>query len=202
MPIAKKNPVTCLNDYRPVALTSVLMKCFERMVISYIKSIIPVSIDPLQFAYCSNRSVDDAIALALHTALVHLEKKNSYVRLLFIDYSSAFNTIVPSKLVLKLSDLGLGSSICNWIFEFLTGRPQSVRIGEKCSSTVLTRTGAPQGCCLSPLLYSLFTYDCVARFSNNIIIKFADDTTVIGLILDGDETAYRKEIEELVLWCE
>ena len=88
MPIANKKPVTCLNDYRPVALTSVIMKRLEKMVISYIKSIIHVSIDPLQFAYCSNRSVDDAISLALHTALVHLDKNNSYVRLLFIDYSS------------------------------------------------------------------------------------------------------------------
>ena len=126
------------------------MKCFERMVISYIKSIIPISIDPLQFAYCSNRSVNDAISLALHTALVHLEMKNPYVRLLFIDYSSSFNTIVPYKLALKLRDLGLSSSICNWIFDFLTGRPQYVRIGEKCSSTVLTRSGAPTAAVLVP----------------------------------------------------
>ena len=98
------------------------MKCLEKLVIAYIRKIIPASIDPLQFAYCPNRSVDDAISVALHTALEHLEKKNTYVRLLFIDYSSAFNTIVPSKLVLKLRGLGPGSSICKWLFDFLTGR--------------------------------------------------------------------------------
>ena len=47
--------------------------------------------------------------------------------------------------------------------------------------------GALQGCVLSPLLYSLFTHDCMA----NTIIKFADDTTVVGLFTNNDETAYK-----------
>ncbi len=52
-----------------------------------------------------NRSTDDAIAFTLHTALSHLENKNTYVRMLFVDYSSAFNTIVPATLVEKLQTL-------------------------------------------------------------------------------------------------
>ncbi|KAI4875202.1 hypothetical protein NFI96_000084 [Prochilodus magdalenae] len=55
---------------------------------------------------------------------------------------------------------------------------------------------------LSPLLYTLFTYACMASQSNTSIIKFADDTTVIGLITGGDETAYRREVAELVDWCD
>ena len=46
--------------------------------------------------------------------------------MLFIDYSSVFNTIVPSKLITKLRILGLNTSLCNWILDFLTGRPQVV----------------------------------------------------------------------------
>ena len=46
---------------------------------------------------------------------------------------------------------------------------------------------------LSSLLYSLFTHDCMVRNDFNTIIKFADDTTVVGLITDNDETAYREE---------
>ncbi|KAI3353516.1 hypothetical protein L3Q82_020034 [Scortum barcoo] len=88
---------------------------------------------------------------------------------------SAFNTIVPSKLVTKLRDLGLNSALCDWILNFLTGRPQAVRMGSTTSSTLTLNTGAPQGCVLSPLLYSLFTHDCVvATHSSNTIIKFAD----------------------------
>ena len=94
-PCAQKAKVTCLNDYRPVALTSVAMKGFERLVMAHINTIIPETLDPLQFTYRPNRSTDDAISIALHTALSHQDKRNTYVRMLFIDYSSAFNTIVP-----------------------------------------------------------------------------------------------------------
>jgi hypothetical protein len=52
----------------------------------------------------------------------------------------------------------------------------------------------PQGCLLSPLLYSLFTYDCVPVHCSNTIAKFTDDTTVVGLISDNDESAYREEV--------
>ena len=41
---------------------------------------------------------------------------------------------------------------------------------------------------LSPLLYSLFTHDCTAWHDSHSIIKFADDTTVLDLITDNDET--------------
>ena len=95
----KNNKVTYLNYYRPVALTSVAMKLIERLVMPH--TIIPETLDPLQFANRPNRSTDDTISIALHTALSHLDKRNTYVRMLFIDYSSAFNTKVPSKLIAK-----------------------------------------------------------------------------------------------------
>ncbi len=109
--IPKKNKITCLNDWRPVALTPIFSKCFEKLVRDYICSVLPASLDPLQFAYRSNRLTDDAIAFTLHTALSHLENKNTYVRMLFVDYSSAFNTIVPAILVAKLQTLGLNRSL-------------------------------------------------------------------------------------------
>ncbi len=118
-----------------------------------------------------------------------------------MDYSSAFNTIVPATLVAKLQTLGLNRSLCSWILDFLTGRSQVVRMGNNTSSPLILNTGAPQGCVLSPLLYSLYTHDCTATHSSNVIVKFADDTTVIGLITDNDETAYREEVSTLTKWC-
>ena len=53
---------------------------------------------------------------------------------------------------------GLSASFCKWILNFLTGMPQVVRIGDRTSSTLITNTGTPQGCVLSPLLFSLFTH--------------------------------------------
>jgi hypothetical protein len=90
VPVPKNTKVTCLNDYRPIALMSVAMKCFERLVMVHINTIIPETLDPLQFAYRPNRSTDDAICIALHTALSHQDKRNTCVRMLFIDHSSAF----------------------------------------------------------------------------------------------------------------
>ncbi|KAL0195209.1 hypothetical protein M9458_008781, partial [Cirrhinus mrigala] len=197
IPVPKKSPVSCLNDYCPIALTPIMMKCFERLVMHHIKSSLPITLDPFQFAYRPNRSTDDAISSTLHLALTHLEQKDSYVRMLFIDFSSAFNTIIPQQLIHKLNLLGLNTSLCNWILDFLTGRPQSVRVGSNTSSTTTLSTGAPQGCVLSPLL----THDCTAKFSSNHIIKFADDTTVVGLISNNDETHYREEVAQLAKWC-
>lgn len=76
-----------------------------------------------------------------------------------------------------------------------------MRLGPYLSSTITLSTGTPQGCVLSPMLYSLFTHDCVPAFDNNSIVKFADDTTVIGLITNGDETNYRAEVQNLADWC-
>ena len=214
IPVPKKNSVSCLNDYRPVALTPIVMKCFEKLVRSHITSILPPDLDPYQFAYRANRSTEDAIATVLQSTLQHLEKTGSYARLLFVDYSSAFNTIIPDRLVSKLSELGVSSSICQWIKNFLTDRPQRVKMGNHTSPSLNLSTGSPQGCVLSPLLYSLYTYDCeptkpyrpvskpsTPTPSGNYIIKFADDTTVVGLISEGDESAYRAEVEELTGWC-
>jgi hypothetical protein len=48
----------------------------------------------------------------------------------------------------------------------------------------------------------MFTSDCVAMHVSNTIIKFADDTTVVGLITNNDETAYREDVRALVEWCQ
>jgi hypothetical protein len=76
------------------------------------------------------------------------------------DYSSAFNTIVPSKLITNLSTLGLNTSLCNWILNFQMGHPQVVRVG---NNTLILNTEAHQGCVLSVPLYSLFTHNCMAK---------------------------------------
>ena len=63
--------------------------------------------------------------------------------MLFIDYSSTFNTIVPSKLINKLRTVGLNTSLCNWILDFLMGHPQVVRVGNNGSITLIFNTGSP-----------------------------------------------------------
>ena len=64
------------------------MKCFVRLVKDHITFTLPDTLDALQFAYGPDRSTDDAIAITLHTALTHLDKRNTYVRMLFIEQLS------------------------------------------------------------------------------------------------------------------
>ncbi len=88
----------------------------------------------------------------------------NYVKMLFVDYSSAFNTIIPSRLVTKLEDLGLNSILCSWIINFLMGRPQVMWVDSHTSSLLTINTGTPpQRSVLSPLLCSLYTLSCVYR---------------------------------------
>jgi len=59
VPLPKKTQITYLNDYRPVALTYIILKCFEQLVIIFITSSFLDFPDPLQFTYRGNSSTDN-----------------------------------------------------------------------------------------------------------------------------------------------
>ena len=58
----------------------------------------------------------------------------------------------------------------------------------------------PQGCCLSPKLFTLYTYDCISNQDNNVVIKYTDGTTILGLIRDGDESSYRDLVQKTTVY--
>lgn len=91
--------------------------------------------------------------------------------------------------------------MCNWILDFLTDRLQAVRIRDISSPPITLSTGSPQGCVLSPFLYTLLTVDCSARYLSCLIVKIADVTVVVGCFTYYDEYYYRKEVEHLEDWC-
>ncbi|KAI3363872.1 hypothetical protein L3Q82_001474 [Scortum barcoo] len=108
VPVPKTPHPKELNSYRPVALTSHLMKTLERLVLVHLRPLVSSFMDPLQFAYQPDIGVDDAVVIyLLHTSLTHLEKAGSTVRIMFFDFSSAFNTIQPRLLGDKLQLAGV-----------------------------------------------------------------------------------------------
>jgi hypothetical protein len=205
VPVPKKPSPKVNNDYRPVALTSVPFKCLERLLLRRLLEYTQPHQDPYQFAYMANRSTEDAINTLLHGVYKHLEQPKTYVRMLFLDFSSAFNTIQPHLLAEKLLRMEVNPALIQWVHSFLTGRQQKVRISgarDVMSKEIVTNTGAPQGCVTSPALFTIYTSDCRCREEGVLQIKFSDDTSISGLIMDDDEAGYRKAVDSMVSWCE
>lgn len=75
-----------------------------------------------------------------------------------------------------------------------------MRVNDNHSSTVTINTGAPQGCVLSPVLFIIYTNDCVAQDPSCSMVKFADDAALVALLKDS-EVGYRQDISTLSDWC-
>lgn len=123
----------------------------------HITASLPASLEPIQFAYHPNHSTEDAISTTLHPNITHLDDTDIYARILYIDFSSAFNIIIPQRLMEKLL-LNLNTTTCFWILDFRTERPQSVRVGKILSNPITLSIGFPQGCVLNPMLFTLLTH--------------------------------------------
>ena len=178
------------------------MKQFEKLVKSELVAKTEHLLDPLQYAYRAGRGVQDALATLLNLLHKHLEGNKNHARLLFIDFSSAFNTIQPHVLVEKLvSSFCVDPCLVGWILDFLTNRSQRVRVNGILSSFLSSSTGSPQGCVLSAFLYILYTNDCFSRFKDRFIIKYADDSVIVSL-LNNDENSHGQVLDDFLSWCD
>ena len=159
-------------------------------------------IDKLQFAYQPEKSVSDAVLTLIHQLAQHTDKLKSYARAFFVDFSSAFNTMQIHVLIQKLGHMNAPPSLILWIKEFLSDRTQVVKVKNCLSNPISLNSGAPQGCVLSALLFILDTNDCRAEGENVSILKYADDTVIVGLMNNDDETNYRTNIRHFTAWCD
>ena len=174
------------------------MKTFERIVLQKLLVQTQRALDPHQFAYKQNRSSDDATLTLLHNAYTHLVQPGSFVCILFIDFSSAFNTIQPHLMALKLMALDVCPKLIRWIVDFLVNRSQSVRFQHAISDSCITSTGAPQGTVLAPALFTIYTNDCSGS-SLTPVIKYSDDTAIQDL--SNSDSIYQEEVKRFTTWC-
>ena len=95
---------------------------------------------------------------------------------LYIDFARAFDSVVHSKLLVKLKSYGIGYELLNWFQNFLTGRSQMVVIDGHLSTSVNVISGVPQGSVIGPILFILFVNDIVDILPDSVHCKlFADD---------------------------
>lgn len=100
-------------------------------------------LDPCQFAYRINLGTNDAISTLMHLVLKHLESPVAYARLLFIDFSFAFNSIQPHKLLEKLVALKVNPFLIKLYYSFLINRKQQVKFNSLLSDVAISSTGTP-----------------------------------------------------------
>ncbi|KAK3521078.1 hypothetical protein QTP86_006320 [Hemibagrus guttatus] len=193
VPIPKKATPSVLRDYRPVLFD--VMKVLERIVLAHLVPQVKPALDPLQFAYQPHVG-DDAVIYLLQRTHSYLDGSGGTVRIMVFDFSSAFNTIQPFLLSEKLLRMGVSSSTSSWIADYLSDRPQFVRLG----ASVVSNRGASQGTALSPFLFTLYTSDFQCNSESSHVQKFSDYTAVVGCIGDGQESKYRRLLDNFVNW--
>lgn len=202
VPIPKNRFPKTKNDLRPIALTSLIMKCLEHIVKHHLCIQVNHLQDPLQFAYCEGKSVQDAVVTLIHNVSHHLDQPNSQVRILYVDFSSAFNTIQPHVLLGKLLQMNVNSRIVSWMYSYLLDRPQYTKVNGFTSDVICINTGVPQGCVLAPIMFTLYTNDCVSNYGSCSIIKYADDTVVLGKISRDNAAEYLAQVSDFTGWCQ
>ena len=127
-----------------------------------------------------------------------------YARILFVDFSSAFNSMKVHILLKRLADLGVNKGLILWIRDFLSCRSQRVSVSGTTSDMLTISTGCPQGSVFSPFLFSLFTNEFMIDEKHFGLIKYADDMALVGLLQRKEpsvEAAYLAHTKALESWC-
>ena len=103
----------------------------------------------------------------------------------------------PYHLAKKLIRLNIRPKLVIWIINFLGHRKQFVRLKGVLSVERSISTSVPQGCVLSPVLFTLYTNDCTGTV-NTFFIKYSDDTAIVDL--SNSIPHYIAEVERLTTW--
>ncbi len=121
------------------------------------------------------RSVDDAVNMGLHYVLQHLNRPGPYMRIMFVDFSSAFNTIIPNLLLPKLTHLSIPIYICQWINRLPDRKAAASEAGKIHIQHPCDQPWSSSGLCSLPnCSSSLYTNDCTSKITSVKLLKFAD----------------------------
>ena len=154
LPTPKESPLTECNHLRPISLTNIIMRIFERLVCKQeLSPVLKNEIGPDQFAYMEGRSTSMALIKCQHYWLDWLDKDADFVRVLSFDFSKAFDYVSHRVLCDKLKSYDVNPYIINWVISFLCDRQQRVVVDGAVTEFLNINKGVPQGTVLGPIFH-------------------------------------------------
>ena len=188
VPIHKKGSKTEVNNYRPISLTSIIMKIYEKVIRDELLSRCEHLIDPRQHGFMNRKSCTtqlvnfcDSLALSLND--------NVRTDIIYFDFQKAFDSVNHDIILSKLKEqYNIDGSLLRFFKCYLENRYQRVVIGNKMSTPCQVRSGVPQGSILGPTLFILFLNDITDDLSPETNISmYADDTKIWRRIRSQDD---------------
>ncbi|CAH2097930.1 unnamed protein product [Euphydryas editha] len=172
------------TSYRPISLLNALGKIYERIILARLRAIVEANSILIneQFGFRAGHScVHQVHRITEHILAGFSLSKARVTGALFFDVAKAFDKVWHNGLIYKLHKLGLPDRLVLLIRDYLSNRTFRYRVEGTLSSPRTLRAGVPQGSCLSPLLYSLYTNDIPIKFAERKSVKmalYADDTAL------------------------
>ena len=203
-PIFKKGDKTNPCNYRPVSLTSVICKLFEKFIKESLNKHLTENniLSKEQFGFVSGRNTITQLLVTINDWMIELDNDN-IVDAAYMDFRKAFDTVPHQRLITKLKSYNIKGPILNWIVSFLTGRTQYVKINNATSNNHKVTSGVPQGSVLGPTLFIYFINDLPNINHDSNIKIFADDTKAYNCIKNQDDVEnLQKVIDEMFLWTQ
>ena len=149
VPVPKKHPPgSPEGDIRPISLTPLLAKVFEAIVLNWVDDVITPQIDERLFGGLSGTGTTDALVEMVHTWYEASDQSDTFVRVLLVDYSKAFDHINHEILIAKLC--GIPAHLVRWMAAFLIDRQQCVNIGDTVSNISYPNGVVPRGTLSGP----------------------------------------------------
>ena len=200
-PVFKKGNQSCVDNYRPISLTSPVIKIMESIVRDSILDHVTVNclLSPTQHGFTVGKSCITQLLTAANYWTSSLESGNS-VDILYFDFTKAFDLVSHSRLLEKLEAHGITGKVLTWLRNFLIGRRQRVVLNRYSSSWSSVLSGVPEGSVLGPLLFNIYVND-MPNCVNNPILQFADDVKMFRAIGGAaDFQQLQADINSLVDW--
>ena len=188
-PVLKANSESYLaKSYRPISLTSHLIKVFEKIVSSAIVDHLTANnlLPPNQHGFLKGRSTLSQLLNHVETIIRVLESGRS-VDTIYLDFAKAFDKVDHSILCRKIKSLGIGGNVGVWLHAFLTNRTQQVSANGSISPYAPVLSGVPQGTVLGPILFTIMISDLDSDLKNAFALLFADDSRVSRIITSEDD---------------